>query len=240
MPNKKQKKPEDEEKQEKEEKSEEFQMPEIPPEVKAKLEAIKEKVEKFKTEILKKFDKYILGIELLPPDKEDKEKKDINVFILVDDSDSTKMSKEELTTKLSSIIETLAKEIDPHLKPQTMVISELKESCFDGKYEILEMIAQGGIVYDKGILAALKVSEVHKTMAIKKFEKYVISYVAAGSLFRGDSNANDIDVYIIIDDTDVKKMSRAELKDKLRAIIIGMGYEASKITGVEGAQFHKN
>ena len=223
--------------EEKKEQSQSPQAPQIPPEMKAKLDKIKAKIEKFKTEILKKFDKYILGIELLPPDKEDKEKKDINVFVLVDDADSTKMSKDELSTKLSAIIETMAKEIDPNIKPQTMVISELKEACFDGKSEVLEMIAQGGIVYDKGILGALKVSEVHKTMAIKKFEKYVISYVAAGSLFRGDANPHDIDVYIVIDDTDVKKMSRLELKDKLRAIIAGMGFEAGKLTGVE-AQFH--
>lgn len=221
-----------------EQKQEEPEIPQLPPEVKEKLEKIKEKIEKFKTEVLKKFDKYILGIELLPPDKEDKEKKDINVLVLADDSDSMKMPKEELNTKLAAIIENLAKEVDPNLKPQTVLLSEVKESCYDGKYDILEMIAQGGIVYDKGILGALKVSEIHKTMAIKKFEKYVISYVAAGSLFRGDSNPNDIDVYIIIDDTDVKKMSRAELKDKLRAIIISMGYDASRIAGVEGAQFH--
>ncbi|MBL7100325.1 MAG: hypothetical protein ISS23_00030 [Nanoarchaeota archaeon] len=233
MAKKKSKKSEEKKKETKEQPS----APQIPPELKAKLDKIKEKIEKFKIEVLKKFDKYILGIELLPPDKEDKEKKDINVFILVDDSDSTKMAKEELTEKLSKIIESIAKEIDPNLKPQTMVISELKEACFDGKYEVLEMIAQGGIVYDKGVLGALKVSEVHKSMAIKKFEKYVISYVAAGSLFRGDANPNDIDVYIVIDDTDVKKMSRAELKDKLRAIIAGMGFEAGKLTGVD-AQFH--
>ncbi|MBU4502419.1 MAG: hypothetical protein KKA79_07520 [Nanoarchaeota archaeon] len=214
------------------------QAPQIPAEMKEKLDKIKEKIEKFKTEILKKFDKYILGVALFPPNKEDKKKKDdINVFVLVDDADSTKMSKEELSTKLGAIIESIAKEIDPHLKPQTMVVTELKESCFDGKYEVLEMIAKSGIVYDKGILGALKVSEVHKTMAISKFEKYVIGYVAAGSLFRGDANPNDIDVYIVIDDTDVKKMSRAELKDKLRAIIAGMGFEAGKITGVD-AHFH--
>ena len=33
--------------------------------------------------------------------------------------------------------------------------------------------------------------------------------------------------------TDVKKMTRAELKDKLRAIIIGMGIDAGKMTGIE-------
>ena len=37
----------------------------------------------------------------------------------------------------------------------------------------------------------------------------------------------------MIDDTDVKRMSRAELKDKLRAIIIGMGIEAGDLTGIK-------
>src|SRR3989339_2213141 len=49
--------------------------------------------------------------------------------------------------------------------------------------------------------------------------------------------SNDIDVYVVVDDTDVKRMSRFELKDKLRAIIIGQGSEASRVTGVN-KQFH--
>ena len=69
-------------------------------------------------------------------------------------------------------------------------------------------------------------------MVIKKFEKYVLSYVAAGSLFRGEKS-RDIDVFIVVDDTDVKRMDRFELKDKLRAIILGMGMDAEEITGVK-------
>ena len=222
----------------------------ISPEIKKKLKAIKESIDKFKAEVLKKFDTYIIGMELIPPPRlteeefnklpeTDKEqlKNQINVFILVDDEDSKKMSKEELKSKLIDIINKLAEDADKNIKPEIMLISELKESCFDGKYELLQMIGAGMILYDKGMLGALKVAEVHKTMTIRKFEKYVLSYVAVGSLFRGDANPNDIDVYIVIDDTDVKKMSRLELKDKLRAIIAGMGFEASKVTGVE-ASFH--
>ncbi|MBI2550255.1 hypothetical protein HYV83_03685 [Candidatus Woesearchaeota archaeon] len=55
----------------------------------------------------------------------------------------------------------------------------------------------------------------------------------AGSLTQGRATEkSDIDVFIVVDDTDVKRMSRIELKDKLRAIIIGMGIEAGEITGV--------
>ena len=84
------------------------------------------------------------------------------------------------------------------------------------------------------MLAAIKIAEVHKTMVLKKFEKYILSYVLAGSLTQGRATAtSDIDVWIVIDDTDVKKMSRIELKDKLRGIIIGMGIEAGELTGIK-------
>ena len=84
------------------------------------------------------------------------------------------------------------------------------------------------------MLSAIKISEVHKNMVLKKFEKYIVSYVLAGSLVQGRATPqSDIDVFIVIDDTDVKKMTRVELKDKLRAIIIGMGMEAGEITGIK-------
>jgi uncharacterized protein (UPF0332 family) len=209
----------------------------VSPGIKKKMEKLKTTVDKFKKEILKKFDKYIVGIELLPPVKEDKNRRNINILVLVDDSDSKKLSKEELVAKLEKIMDETALKIDNFIRPRTILVSELKEACFDGKYELLEMIALGAIVYDRGMLSALKISEIHKNMAIKKFEKYIVSYVAAGSLFRGDSSPNDIDVYVVVDDTDVKKMSRTELKDKLRAIIAGMGFEATKLTGIQ-ASFH--
>jgi uncharacterized protein (UPF0332 family)/predicted nucleotidyltransferase len=75
-------------------------------------------------------------------------------------------------------------------------------------------------------------------MVIKKFEKYIVSYTIFGAFTKGRiTPESDIDVAIVVDDTDVKKMTRAELKDKLRAIIISMGLDAKNITGVE-REFH--
>jgi len=222
----------------------------IPPELKKKLSSMKSKLDKLKKDVLNKFDKFIISIALLPPtdiekekkerpvskDEEEKLKDQINVLILVDDGDS-KMDIFELKDRLTKTINEMTEKIDKNMSSQTMLLSELRESCFDGKYEILGLIGMSAIIYDKGLISALKVAEIHKRMSIDKFEKYVLSYVAAGSLFRGDSNPHDIDVYIVIDDTDVKRMSRAELKDKLRAIIQGMGFEAAKICGIK-ANFH--
>jgi len=206
----------------------------IPDEAKKKLEQIKDKLEAFKDKLVKKFEGYIMGVALLPPDKEDEKKEKINVLVLVDDTDSHKMSKDELKDRLSAIIDKMAKEVDENLAPHTIILTEVWQSCYDGKYDILEMIAMSAPVHDTGMLAAIKIAEIHKNMVLKKFEKYIVSYVLAGSLVQGKATAtSDIDVFVVIDDTDVKKMTRAELKDKLRAIIIGMGIDAGKITGIE-------
>ena len=153
--------------------------------------------------------------------------------MLVDDSDSKKMSKLELKDKLVAIMGNIATEVDKNLVPQVVILSELWQNCYDGKYDSLQMIALSAPFFDRGMLAAIKIAEVHKTMVLKKFEKYIVSYVLAGSLVQGRATpTSDIDVWIVIDDTDVKKMTRAELKDKLRAIIIGMGIEAGELTGI--------
>ncbi|NOZ80197.1 MAG: nucleotidyltransferase domain-containing protein [DPANN group archaeon] len=209
----------------------------LPKEVQDKLKAIKDKIEKFQKKIVGKFDNYIMGVSLLPPQKkegtEEVDREKINVLVLIDDSDSTRLSKEALKSKLISIIETEAKGVDKNLKPQVVILSELWQSCYDAKHELLQLVALSAPIYDKGMLAAIKIAETHKTMVLKKFEKYIVSYVLAGSLVQGRATKeSDIDVWIVIDDTDVKKMTRAELKDKLRAIIIGMGIEAGEMTGI--------
>jgi len=89
-------------------------------------------------------------------------------------------------------------------------------------------------LYDKGFLGSLRVAEIHKSLVLRKFERYVVSYVIAGSLVRGDATkTSDVDVYCIIDDTDVKRMPRLELKEKLRSIIYSYIIEAGELAGVK-------
>lgn len=238
------------------------QMPKLPPEMEKKLKELKEKLDKFKDKVLEKFGDYIVGITLLPPEKapppqsgkgEDLEKKEhkaeeskdkekpekfdeqkINLLVVVDDTTSQKMSKDELHQKFSTIISKFAEEIDKNLAPQSILLTDLWTNCYDAKYDLNRLISLSAPIHDTGMLAAIKIAEIHKTMVLKKFEKYILSYVLAGSLTQGRATpTSDIDVWIVIDDTDVKKMSRVELKDKLRAIIIGMGIEAGEMTGIK-------
>lgn len=240
----------------------------LPKDAQKKLKNIKVKLDEFSKKVVEKFDKYIVGVALLPPEEQlkkqlgpmpeteaDKQKKEqnnsndadkndekINVLVLVDDTDSKKMTKQDLKSKIFAIIEEMAKNIDKDLAPETILLSELWQSCFDCRYEILQMVAISAPVYDTGMLQAIKIAEVHKSMVLKKFEKYIVSYVLMGSIVRGKATpTSDIDVWVIIDDTDVKKMTRIELKDKLRAIIMEMAFEAGDITGIKNklsAQVH--
>ncbi|PIN81729.1 hypothetical protein COV11_01280 [Candidatus Woesearchaeota archaeon CG10_big_fil_rev_8_21_14_0_10_30_7] len=221
-------------------------LPAIPPELKEKLDKIKKKLESFSKKIVDKFDKYICGVALLPPPQSkpgmspeeiaeiESVKDKIHALVLVDDSEPSKMSKEEMNERLNTIIKKTAEEIDKDLLVNVIMISNLWQDCYDGKYDKLQMVAMSAPVHDTGMLSAIKISEVHKTMTLKKFEKYIVAYVLAGSIVQGKATKeSDIDVFLIVDDTDVKKMSRAELKDKLRQIILGMGFQAGEITGIK-------
>ncbi len=214
----------------------------IPPEMEKKLKALKEKLDTFKEKVLDKFGDYIVGITLLPPErpkegedkKDKKEEKKIDVLVVVDDTTSQKMTKDELHNKFSTIVKQIGAEIDKNLAPQSILLTDLWQNSYDAKYDLNKLISMSAPIHDTGMLAAIKIAEIHKTMVLKKFEKYILSYVLAGSLTQGRATpTSDIDVWIVIDDTDVKKMSRAELKDKLRAIIIGMGAEAGELTGIK-------
>ncbi|MFH0701431.1 MAG: hypothetical protein V2A62_03260 [Candidatus Woesearchaeota archaeon] len=232
-------------------------LPKLPPEVEKKLEALKGKLDSFKAKVLEKFGDYIVGIALLPPEKNmpkaegmseeqpkehpkeaSKEQKTdenkINLLVLVDDTTSQKMTKDELYQKFSTIIQKIAEEVDKNIVPQSVLLTDLWQNCYDAKYDLNKLISMSAPIHDTGMLAAIKISEIHKSMVLKKFDKYILSYVLAGSLTQGRATAtSDIDVWIVIDDTDVKKMTRLELKDKLRAIIIGMGIEAGQMTGIQ-------
>ncbi|MBX4196048.1 nucleotidyltransferase domain-containing protein [Candidatus Pacearchaeota archaeon] len=104
----------------------------------------------------------------------------------------------------------------------------------DSKYEFLDAVSASFPLHDKGFLGALRVASIHKSLVLRKFEKYVASYVIGGSLVRGTAGKDsDVDTFVIIDDTDVKRMSRIELLEKLRGIIHDYIREASALAGVK-------
>ena len=222
--------------------------PQVPAEAQAKMKEIEAILGGFKDKLVDRFEGYISGIALLPPNKllaevaesvpEEEQTKlpddHINTLVLIDDTTPSSLTVEELKQRLEKVINEMATTSSKRLYVQTVLQSELMQFCFDSKYEVMQIVAAAAPVLDRGMLSAFKIAEVHKHMVLKKFEKYIVSYVLAGSLVQGRATSqSDIDVFIVIDDTDVKRMSRVELKDKLRSIIIGMGAQAGEITGIK-------
>jgi len=203
------------------------------------MQKVREELDSFKKKILSKY-KFISGMGIIPPqaadmfDEEneltDEEKKDKPMHLLVILPDDKEKEFNEVKIE---IIKRL-KESKMKVWLNIFLEMDLWEICMDSKYQLIEAIGMAYPLHDKGILGALRVAQIHKSLVLKKFEKYVYSYVLGGSLVRGEAvKTSDVDIYIIIDDTDVKRMPRLELKEKLRNIIYSYVMQAGELAGVK-------
>jgi predicted nucleotidyltransferase/uncharacterized protein (UPF0332 family) len=193
-------------------------------------ESVKKKAEKFKTAAVQAYKKEIKGIVLLPPKAPDAKELDLLVLMDIEGTFDEKFKKkDEIEKKLKELS---GKHI-PDVNVSAVLLDEIWDMCYKGKYEILGLIAMAMPVYDTGWVGALRVTEIHKQMVLKKFEKYVVSYVLGGSLVKGRATEeSDVDTFVVIDDTDVTRMTAGELRSRLRSMIWGMAEEAGMTAGV--------
>jgi len=207
------------------------------------IEKTKKEIEKLKNFVIKKYS-YIQAIGILPPQavkefieeeigedipKEQFEKlqKKMHLYVIIPEENVKEIPK--IKKAFIEQIEKTKQEIWVYVKTPT----DIWDMCLDSKFELSGAVAMSFPIYDKGILGALRVAEIHKSLVVQKFEKYVVSYVIGGSLVRGDAvKTSDVDVFVIINDTDVKRMPRLELLERLRGIIYQYVGEASTLAGV--------
>ncbi len=212
---------------------------EMTEEAKKEVDKTKQKLEEFKKEILKKFP-YTLALGITPPQaaerfdeelgltEEEKKVKPMHILMVIPEDNFKEIA------KIKAEIIKIVKDMKPSLWVNIITPVDLWNYCLDSKYDIVEALGMSYPLYDKGILGALRVSQIHKSLCLRKFEKYIYSYVIGGSLVRGEAKeTSDVDVFVIIDDTDVKRMSRLELKEKLRGIIYQYIAEAGELAGVK-------
>ncbi len=205
-------------------------------------EKIKKELDKLKGYIVKKYP-FTQAISILPPqsikefieeetenlNKEQVEKlqKKVHLNIIVPDEKEKEIPK--IKKDIVEQIEKAKQEVWIYIRTP----SEIWEICTDQKFELYAAMAMSFPLHDKGILGAMRVTEIHKSLVLQKFEKYVVSYVLGGSLIRGEATKDsDVDVFVVINDTDVKRMPRLELKERLRGIIYQYVGEASALAGV--------
>lgn len=202
-------------------------------------EKVKAKLEVFKKAAVKKY-AFTVAIGLLPA----------NAYQMFEEDEG--LAKEVIDTKplhlLYVVPEDEYKNI-PKIKPELIkLIKDTEENIWlhlktpvdlfgyglDSKFDMLDAVSASYPIHDNGFLGALRVASIHKSLVLRKFEKYVASYVLGGSLVRGTAGKDsDVDVFVVIDDTDVKRMPRMELLEKLRGIILDYIREATALAGVQ-------
>lgn len=203
------------------------------------MEKTKNDLEKFKKEITKDF-KFVEEIGIIPAQAalkieeefevplEDCKKKLMHILVVIPEENFKEIQK----IRLECIKK--AKEIDDKWWVHVLTPVDIWNLGLDSKFDILEALAMSYPILDKGLFGALRIASIHKSLTLKKFEKYITSYIIAGSLVRGEAKpTSDVDVFIVIDDTDVKRMPRFELKEKLRSVIFQFIQEATAIAGAK-------
>ena len=203
-------------------------------------EKLKKKLEDFKKKVVKKFN-FAMSLSVLPA---------TSFKIFEEDEGLTKNEIERKPLHLMMIIpEDNFKDIQKKIKPEIVkFIQESKQNLWvhiktpvdvwnyglDSKFEFVDAIGGSFPLHDTGFLGALRVASIHKSLVLRKFERYVASYVVGGSLVRGTAGKDsDVDTFIIIDDTDVKRMPRLQLLERLRGMIFDYIREATALAGVK-------
>jgi len=210
---------------------------ENPETIKKDVQKTQKDLDKLKSFISKKFP-YVVSLSVLPPqsikffiDEEEVPKeteKFIHLYMVIPEGKlkETPKIKKEIVKQLENLKEKIWIQI------KTPV--DIWETGLDSKFELMSAIAMSFPLIDKDFLGSLRLAEIHKSLVLQKFEKYVVSYIIGGSFVRGDViKGSDIDVFVIINDTDVKRMPRLELKERLRSIIYQYIGEASALAGVK-------
>ena len=219
-------------------------MPEGTEKLQKEMDKTRKELDKLKGAILKKFN-FVQAIGILPSQAikmftedelgENIHEKDfkklqekIHLYVIIPEEkfkDIPKIKKE-----IIDIAEKNKQNVWIYLKTPV----DIWEACKDSKFDMVNFIGMTYPLHDTGILSGLRVAEIHKNLVVQKFDKYVVSYVIAGSLVRGNATkTSDVDAFVIINDTDVKRMSRLELKERLRGMIHKNIAEASALAGVE-------
>ncbi len=205
-------------------------------------DALREKLEAFKKAVVKRFS-FIKSIGILPvkafpmfeeeeipPEfqEEIKKTKPLHLIMIIPEEEYKNFP------KIKPEIVKLAKDSGERLWAHIKTEVDIWQYGLDSKFSFIDAISASVPLHDNGFLGALRVANIHKSLVLGRFDRYIATYIIGGSLVRGIADkTSDVDVAIIIDDTDVKRMSRIELLERLRGIIYDYIREASALAGVK-------
>ena len=214
--------------------------PQVPEELVHKADKLKEELEDFKKKLIKKFP-FVHFLSILPAQSfklfeedegllpEEIAKKPLHLMMLIPEDEFKNIAKKIKPEVLKLIVES-KQNVWVHIKTEV----DMWNYGLDSKFDFIDAIGSSFPLYDKGLLGNLRLAHIHKSLVLRKFEKYVASYIVGGSLVRGTAGKDsDVDTFVIIDDTDVKRMPRMQLLEKLRGMIHDYIREANALAGVK-------
>jgi predicted nucleotidyltransferase/uncharacterized protein (UPF0332 family) len=105
-------------------------------------------------------------------------------------------------------------------RSRLVLLSELWDEISAGKDKLIKDLLTGKKIYDNNFISRLKYIDEFVKATTGKFDKYIFSIVLFGSTARGQAKKeSDLDIAVIIDDTDLRNMTRNEAREKLLGIM---------------------
>jgi len=142
------------------------------------MKKMREKLENLKKFIINKY-KFTKAIGIIPPQaaeifdeenelsEEEKKQKPMHLVVILPDD------KEKQFNEIKGILIKKIQDAKQKIWLNLFLEKDLWEMCIDSKYSIVEAIGMSFPLHDKGLLGSLRVAEIHKSLVLRKFEKYI-------------------------------------------------------------------
>src|SRR3989344_1151994 len=166
--------------------SDKYQLPSQAPmtsEALKEAEKVKSELEDFKKKVVKKFP-FTLALAILPAPSfkmfeedegllaEEVARKPLHLMMVVPE-DEYKDIQKKIKPEVLKLVQDGKHNIWVHIKTPV----DVWNYGLDSKFDFMDAVASSYPLHDKGFLGALRVASIHKTLVLRKFEKYVASYV---------------------------------------------------------------
>lgn len=156
-----------------------------------------------------------------------------NIFL--DEKDYQESSTEDLKKKLYEMVENELKKKINEFSIRIILLVEIWVSFFKKEYTIRDLIIKSEIIYDNGIILAIKLSEMHKEMVLQQFKESVLVYSLNGSVINNkQTSRSDVDTMIIFSDSQLGMSYDDHLKERLKSTINYLALRTEELIGVKG------
>ncbi len=125
-----------------------------------------------------------------------------------------------MAKKFLAVIKENGKEVGIFNDLKGATLSEIFQAFHTKNEKLTKRVLESKIVNDEGFLQMLRTSHNFSTEINKKFPEYIISVIIFGSWARGEAKkTSDYDLAVVVDDTDLREMTRVEAKQRLFGIV---------------------